>query len=175
MNRCGYSMHKLHSQSVPCTRPSSYCPHQQWRHSPSQFHDVTIAIQKTFLRARVNGTEIVLNSRDRRSNIILSFHRNCKSGTKISWHKKTYIAVPKTSKTKWHYLRRIFWIPSTRARVCWLIAKQLPEPMMTCHLWDATEHMRIWYGLICNIGKAVVIEIQTKFLPWHILPQAAQS
>ena len=70
MNRSGHSRHKSHSQSVQCTRPS-HCLRQQWRHNPIQLRDVTIATQRTLLRARVNGTEIVLKSRDRRSNLSL--------------------------------------------------------------------------------------------------------
>ena len=67
MNRSGHSRHKSHSQSAQCTRPS-HCLRQQWRHNPIQLRDVTIATQRTLLRARVNGTEIVLKSTDRRSN-----------------------------------------------------------------------------------------------------------
>ena len=62
-----------HSQSLQCTRPS-HCPRQQWRNNPIQLHDVTIATQRTSLRARVYGAEIVLNSTDRRSNISLFLH-----------------------------------------------------------------------------------------------------
>ena len=42
-------------------------------HSPQPFQlrDVTIATQRTLLQARVNGTEIVLKSTDRRSNLSL--------------------------------------------------------------------------------------------------------
>ena len=61
---------KSHSQSVQCTRPS-HCLRQQWRHNPIQLRDVTIATQRTLLRAHVNTTEIVLKSTDRRSNMFL--------------------------------------------------------------------------------------------------------
>ena len=53
-----------------CTRPS-HCLRQQWRHNTIQLRDVTIATQRTLLRAQVDGTEIVLKSTDRRSNISL--------------------------------------------------------------------------------------------------------
>ena len=68
MNRSGHSRHKSHSQSVQCTRPS-YCLRQRWRHNPIQLRDVTIATQRTLLRELVNGTEIILKSTDRRSNL----------------------------------------------------------------------------------------------------------
>ena len=42
-----------------------------WRRNPIQLRDVTIATQRTLLWARVNGTEIVLKSTDRRSNLSL--------------------------------------------------------------------------------------------------------
>ena len=61
---------KSHSQSVQCTRPS-HCLRQQWRHNPIQLRDVTIATQRTLLRARANTTKIVLKSPDRRSNMSL--------------------------------------------------------------------------------------------------------
>ena len=61
---------KSHSQSVQCTRPS-HCLRQQWRHNPIQLRDVTIATQRTLLRAHVNTTKIVLKSPDRRSNMSL--------------------------------------------------------------------------------------------------------
>ena len=67
VNRSGHSRHKSHSQSVQCTRPS-HCLRQQWRHNPIQLRDVTIATQRTLLRAHVNGTEIGLKSTGRRSN-----------------------------------------------------------------------------------------------------------
>ena len=70
MNRSGHSRQKSHSQSVQCTRPS-HCLRQQWRHNPIQRRDVTIATQRTLLRAHVNTTEIVLKSTDRRSNMSL--------------------------------------------------------------------------------------------------------
>ena len=70
VNRSGHSRHKSHSQSVQCTRPS-HCLRQQWRHNPIQHRDVTIATQRTLLRAHVNGTQIVLKSTDRRSNLSL--------------------------------------------------------------------------------------------------------
>ena len=70
MNRGGHSRQKSHSQSVQCTRPS-HCLRQQWRHNPIQLRDVTIATQRTLLRAHVNTTEIVLKSMDRRSNMFL--------------------------------------------------------------------------------------------------------
>ena len=70
MNRSGHSRHKSHSQSVQCTRPS-HCLRQQWRHNPIQLRDVTIATQRTLLWAHVNGTEIVLKSTDRCSNLSL--------------------------------------------------------------------------------------------------------
>ena len=70
MNRGGHSRQKSHSQSVQCTRPS-HCLRQQWRHNPIQLCDVTIATQRTLLRAHVNTTEIVLKSTDRRSNMFL--------------------------------------------------------------------------------------------------------
>ena len=69
-DRSGHSRHKSHSQSVQCTRPS-HCLLQQWRHNPIQLCDVTIATQRTLLRMRVNGTEIVLKSTDRRPNLSL--------------------------------------------------------------------------------------------------------
>ena len=46
----------------------------KWRHNPIQHRDVTIATQRTLLRAHVNTTEIVLKSTDRRSNIYLFLH-----------------------------------------------------------------------------------------------------
>ena len=61
---------KSHSQSVQCTRPS-HCLRRQWRHNPIQLRDVTIATQRTLLRAHVNTTKIVLKSPDRRSNMSL--------------------------------------------------------------------------------------------------------
>ena len=64
----GHSKHKSHSQSVQWP---SHCLHQQWRHNPIQLHDVTIATQRTLLRARVNGNEIVLKSTDQHSNLSL--------------------------------------------------------------------------------------------------------
>ena len=64
---------KSHSQPVQCTRPS-HCQRQQWRHNPIELRDVTIATQRTLLGAHVNGTEIVLKSTDRRSNISLFLH-----------------------------------------------------------------------------------------------------
>ena len=70
VNRSGHSRHKSHSQSVQCTRPS-HCLRQQWRHNPIQLCDVTIATQRKVLRGRVNGTEIILKSTDRRSNLSL--------------------------------------------------------------------------------------------------------
>ena len=70
MNWSGHSRHKSHSQHVQCTRPS-HCQRRQWRHNPIQHRDVTIATQRTLLGAHVNGTEIVLKSTDRRSNISL--------------------------------------------------------------------------------------------------------
>ena len=70
MNRSGHSRHKSHSQSMQCTRPS-HCLRQQWRHNPIQLRDVTIATQRTLLWAHANGTDIVLESTDRRSNISL--------------------------------------------------------------------------------------------------------
>ena len=70
VNWSGHSRHKSHSQPVQCTRPS-HCLRPQWRHNPIQHSDVTIATQRTLLRAHVNGTEIVLKSTDRRSNISL--------------------------------------------------------------------------------------------------------
>ena len=70
MNWSGHSRHKSHSQPVQCTRPS-HCQRQQWRHNPIQLRDVTIATQRTLLGAHANGTEIVLKSTDRRSNISL--------------------------------------------------------------------------------------------------------
>ena len=70
MNQSGHSRHKSHSQSIQCTRPS-HCLRQQWRHNPIQFRDVTIATQRTLLWAHANGTDIVLKSTDRRSNISL--------------------------------------------------------------------------------------------------------
>ena len=73
MNWSGHSRHKSHSQPVQCTRPS-YCQRQQWRHNPIQLRDVTIATQRTLLGAHVNGTEIVLKSTDRRSNISVFLH-----------------------------------------------------------------------------------------------------
>ena len=51
-------------------RPS-HCLRQQWRHNPNQLRDVTIATQRTLLRARANTTKIVLKSPDRRSNMSL--------------------------------------------------------------------------------------------------------
>ena len=50
---------------------SRRCLLHQWRHNPSQPHDVTIATQITLLRTHVNGTEIVLKSTDRRSKMTL--------------------------------------------------------------------------------------------------------
>ena len=70
MNRSGHSRHKSYSQSIQCTRPS-HCLRQQWRHNPIQLRDVTIATQRTLLWAHANGTDIVLKSTDRRSNISL--------------------------------------------------------------------------------------------------------
>ena len=66
----GHSRHESHSRSVQCTRPS-HCLRRQWRHNPIQLHDVTIATQRTLLRAHVNGTEIALKSMDRRLNLSL--------------------------------------------------------------------------------------------------------
>ena len=62
--------HKSHSQSAQCTHPS-HCLRQQWRHNSIQLRDVTIATQRTLLRARVNGTDVVLQSTDRHSNLSL--------------------------------------------------------------------------------------------------------
>ena len=73
MNWSGHSRHTSHSQPVQCTRPS-HCQRQQWRHNPIQLRDVTIATQRTLLGAHVNGTEIVLKSTDRRSNISVFLH-----------------------------------------------------------------------------------------------------
>ena len=70
MNRSGHSRHKSHSQSIQCTRPS-HCLSQQWRHNPIQLRDVTIATHRALLWAHANGTDIVLKSTDRRSNISL--------------------------------------------------------------------------------------------------------
>ena len=70
MNRSGHSMYKSQSQSVQCTRPSR-CLRQQWRHNPIHLRDVTIATQRTFLWVHVNVTEIVLKSKDWRSNLSL--------------------------------------------------------------------------------------------------------
>ena len=70
VNRSGHSRQKSHSQSVQCTRPS-HCLRQQWRHNPIELRDVTIATQRTLLRAHVNTTKIVLKSTDRRSNMSL--------------------------------------------------------------------------------------------------------
>ena len=61
---------KSHSQSVQCTRPS-HCLRQQWRHNHIQLCDVTTATQRMLLWAHVNGTEIILKSTDRRSNLSL--------------------------------------------------------------------------------------------------------
>ena len=62
--------HTSHSQSVQCTR-TSHCLRQQWRHNTIQLRDVTIATQRTLLRAHVNGTDVVLKSTNRRSNLSL--------------------------------------------------------------------------------------------------------
>ena len=70
MNWSGHSRHKSHSQHVQCTRPS-HCQRQQGRHNPIQHRDVIMTTQRTLLGAHVNGTEIVLKSTDRRSNIFL--------------------------------------------------------------------------------------------------------
>ena len=70
MYRSGHSRHNFHSQSVQSTRPR-HCLRQQWRHNPIQQRDVTIATQRTLLRAHVNGTKIVLKSTDRHSIISL--------------------------------------------------------------------------------------------------------
>ena len=66
-------MHKSYSQWVECTHPS-HCLRQRRRHNPIELHDVTIVTQNTLLRARMNGTEIVLKPTDRRSEITLLHH-----------------------------------------------------------------------------------------------------
>ena len=70
VNRSGYSGHKSHTQSVQCTRPQPLSTSIMTSQS-IQLRDVTIVTQMTLLRAHMNGTEIVLKSRDRRSNLSL--------------------------------------------------------------------------------------------------------
>ena len=70
VNQIQHSRHKSHSQSVQCTYPS-HCPCQQWDHNPIQLCDITIALQRTLLRAHVNGTKMFLKSMDQRLNIYL--------------------------------------------------------------------------------------------------------
>ena len=69
-NRSGHSRLSSHYQSAQCTHPSHRL-RQQWRHNPIQLRDVTIATQRMLMRARVNGTEIVLKSTDRSSKLSL--------------------------------------------------------------------------------------------------------
>ena len=70
VNLSGHSRHKSHSQTVQCTCPSR-CLHKQWRHNSIQLRDVIKAALRTLVWTYVNGTEIVLKSMDRSSNVSL--------------------------------------------------------------------------------------------------------
>ena len=156
MNRSGYSRHKSHSQSIQCTRPS-HCLRQQWRHNPIQLRDVTIATQRTLLRAHVNGTEIVLKTTDRRSNLSLFLY------VQGLMHGCLKVFIWRV--IRWNFFSKMWRISLPRV----LQNNDLPYKLKTARVItnDGFLECIILYNALCTIHAGETMHCKPCYKAWH--------